>query len=211
MIHIFDVDYTLVNTSTVKDFILEGMRLRVIPLRLGFHIPPLFFRYTLKKDSFSKAAEIPCLAGIPRKQLEDTAAEVFRKHIEKKLDAGMCGLIRKLRDLGERIVLASSSFETVLEPLAKHLSIDEIISSKLEFLDGFATGRLSGIPAFGEGKRIRVLNFLEQEKAAAKECVFYTDSARDLPLLRSVGKPVAVNPGRRLRGIARREGWEIIN
>ena len=38
----------------------------------------------------------------------------------------------------------------------------------------------------------------------------YSDSATDLPMLESVGHPVAVNPDRALRRIAQLRGWQIL-
>jgi hypothetical protein len=38
----------------------------------------------------------------------------------------------------------------------------------------------------------------------------YSDSESDLPMLRIVGHPVAVNPDQELARVARKEGWEIL-
>ena len=38
----------------------------------------------------------------------------------------------------------------------------------------------------------------------------YSDSESDLPMLRLVGHPVAVNPDKELARVAREEGWEIM-
>ena len=38
----------------------------------------------------------------------------------------------------------------------------------------------------------------------------YADSLSDLPLLAACGHPVAVNPDRRLRLVAERGGWPIL-
>ena len=38
----------------------------------------------------------------------------------------------------------------------------------------------------------------------------YSDSAADLPFLEVVGRPVAVNPDRRLRRVARERGWPVL-
>jgi phosphoserine phosphatase len=59
-------------------------------------------------------------------------------------------------------------------------------------------------------KRNAVLAWLERTGADPRDCSFYSDSAYDLPLLEAVGRPVAVNPDRRLRRIARARGWEIM-
>jgi phosphoserine phosphatase len=47
--------------------------------------------------------------------------------------------------------------------------------------------------------------------AAAGESKAYSDSMSDLPMLECVGKPAAVNPGRRLRRIAKERGWPVID
>ena len=38
----------------------------------------------------------------------------------------------------------------------------------------------------------------------------YSDSESDLPMLRAVGHPVAVNPDSELTRVARAEGWELL-
>jgi hypothetical protein len=38
----------------------------------------------------------------------------------------------------------------------------------------------------------------------------YTDSSSDLPMLRAVGNPVAVNPDHALAEVAAREGWQVM-
>jgi phosphoserine phosphatase len=38
----------------------------------------------------------------------------------------------------------------------------------------------------------------------------YSDSESDLPMLRTVGHPVVVNPDSALRRVAREEGWEVM-
>jgi phosphoserine phosphatase len=37
----------------------------------------------------------------------------------------------------------------------------------------------------------------------------YADSISDLPMLEAVGRPVAVNPDRRLRSAAEERGWQV--
>ena len=48
------------------------------------------------------------------------------------------------------------------------------------------------------------------EQVEAERSKAYSDSMSDLPMLEAVGRPVATNPGRRLRQIAERRGWEVL-
>jgi hypothetical protein len=42
------------------------------------------------------------------------------------------------------------------------------------------------------------------------ESFAYSDSESDLPMMRAVGYPVAVNPDAALERVAREEGWQIM-
>ena len=55
-----------------------------------------------------------------------------------------------------------------------------------------------------------MLEYLSARGKRPENCSFYSDSILDLPLLEVVGRPVAVNPDRRLACTARRRGWSIL-
>jgi HAD superfamily hydrolase (TIGR01490 family) len=210
-VNIFDVDFKIVNCSTVRAFIFRGLRQRLMRPSLGFYIPLLFLRYGLKGSSGrSDQRAYPFLKGVPRADLEALAAELFDGVFRPKIDAAVAGRIETILHRGGNAVIASSSFRTIIEPLARHLGILDIVANELEFRDGAPTGRLAGEPAFGEGKRSRVLDYLRTIGAKPGDCAFYSDSHRDLPLLRGVGEAVAANPGARLRRVAQERGWEIL-
>ena len=115
-----------------------------------------------------------------------------------------------MKDQGRRVVLATSSLDIIVRPLAEWLGV-ELIASSLEFDGEESTGRFLDSPVFKQEKRRLVMELITQSGHAAGDCSFYSDSIHDLPLLRSVGHPVAANPDRRLRKVARREGWKILD
>jgi len=210
-LQIFDVDFTLVGCSTVRAFIFRGLREGLIGPSIGFYTPLLFLRHGLGRAPGRRDERAyPFLRGVPKASLEALAEELFREVFRPRINREVAARIDDARRAGARAIIASSSFGTILEPLARHLGIEEVVASELEFAEGLATGRLAGEPAFGEGKRSRVLDRLKALGAEPGDCAFYSDSHRDLPLLREVGRAVAVHPDRRLRRIARASGWEII-
>lgn len=211
-VHIFDVDYTIVRCSTVRTFIHGGLKSGLIGYSLGFYLPHLFLRYgldRLPRNSIERA--YPFLKDVAKADLEALARSTFTDRLLPKIDAAVAGRIMSVQGEGDRVIIASSSFRTILEPLTRHLGIEEVVASELEFREGYSTGRIEGEPAFGKGKRTKVLAYLSGKGIDTADCAFYTDSHRDLPLLREVGEPVAVNPGTRLRRIARGYGWQILD
>ncbi|HME91244.1 MAG TPA: haloacid dehalogenase-like hydrolase, partial [Myxococcaceae bacterium] len=76
---------------------------------------------------------------------------------------------------------------------------------------GLHTGRSIGALCFGAGKLQYASDFARGQGARLEDSVFYTDSYADRPLLEAVGRPVAVNPDRRLRRLATRRNWELLD
>ena len=67
------------------------------------------------------------------------------------------------------------------------------------------------MPSFAEGKVSRIQAWCEANRQSMDNAVFYSDSHNDLPLLRVVDRPVAVDPDERLREEASNHGWDIIS
>ncbi len=64
--------------------------------------------------------------------------------------------------------------------------------------------------AHGEGKAQAVRELAQADQLDLAASTAYSDSYSDVPFLEAVGHPVAVNPDRRLRKIARLRGWPTI-
>jgi HAD superfamily hydrolase (TIGR01490 family) len=211
-IDFFDVDHTLTRRSSGGRFVVLAMRRGIVPLRLAFLIPWLSFMYRLGLFRLKKyAGGFPYLRGIKRTRLEQIARESFTTRLRGDLFPAAVTLVQDLQKAGRRVMLATSSIDFIVAPLAEHLGVSGVLATTLEFIDGSCTGRFVGTPMFRREKKDRVLAFLAAEGVSPRECSFYSDSIYDLPLLEVVGTPVAVNPDIRLRRIARRRGWSIID
>lgn len=212
MLHIFDVDKTVYNGSTVMDFLVMGFRERFLSWALFWSLPILTFSFLLNRGN--KAVEgkkFSFLKGLSRKKMEAMSLKIFNNRIMKGLNPEMIRIIHSVQEKKEEIVLATSSFRVIIEPLANFLNADYLISTELEYSEGSTTGMLNGVPAFGTGKKERLEQLLTRRGLTPGECSFYSDSHRDLPLLEVVGLPVAVNPNNKLRRTALKRGWRIIN
>jgi HAD superfamily hydrolase (TIGR01490 family) len=119
-------------------------------------------------------------------------------------------LIAEHRRAGRKIYLVSAAPAEIVEPLAEHLGADEALASIARVdLGGRYTGELERF-AYGSEKARLIEDLAARDGVNLAASHAYSDSATDLPMLEAVGHPVAVNPDRALRGIARRRGWEIL-
>ena len=76
---------------------------------------------------------------------------------------------------------------------------------------GRYTGKVLGVPCYQEGKITRFHAWLAQQNTSFSETTFYSDSHNDLPLLKTVDKPIAVDPDDKLRLYAEQQAWPIIS
>src|ERR1700720_977565 len=82
------------------------------------------------------------LRGVSRDRLDLLGEEYFHYVLKPQLRREAAEkLIEAVRN-GERVVLVGQLLENVLRPLAHHFGVESIISNRLEFRDGKATGRL---------------------------------------------------------------------
>jgi HAD superfamily hydrolase (TIGR01490 family) len=211
MIHIFDVDYTLIRKSTSWYFLLEAMKEGLIHFRQLAGLPFEWLRYKagIPNQNFIEDA-VKRLAGIDRKRLENVADACFVRRLRPNIYTEAIRLIGEIQGRGETVIFASSSFHTLVRPLEDFFGVGDSVASTLEFVEGKTTGRLVGISPFGKNKKTAVTARLEQWKIPPEAVRFYSDSYTDLPLLEWCGHPVAVNPDRLLAREAKQRGWEIL-
>lgn len=210
-IDFFDVDHTIIRTSSGARFIATAIRAKMFPRRLLFALPWYSLTYrlgVLRIGNYQN--EFPLFRGLSRKAFEQIAEESCRSRLLSDIYPKAAALIASRKACGRRVYLATSSLDLIVAPLARHLGVDGVIATCLEFHDGICTGRYAGEPLFRGGKMVRVQRFLEESGVDAADCAFYSDSVYDLPLLSVVGRPVAVNPDFRLQRLARRRGWEVL-
>jgi HAD superfamily hydrolase (TIGR01490 family) len=210
-LYFFDVDHTITDGSTGRRFAQAAVRRGVVKFRYLALIPLSYVLYRLGGGGASIfEGEFAVLCGIEKALFEEIGRDVFARKTSKALRPEMRKLIESIKADGGEVVLATSSLDFIVRPLAELLGIDAVLASELEYEDGRCTGRIAGKPLFGHAKRDAVLAYARGRGVALADCAFYSDSIHDLPLLLEVGEPVAVAPDRRLRREAEARGWSIL-
>jgi HAD superfamily hydrolase (TIGR01490 family) len=139
----------------------------------------------------------------------------LREVIAPQLLPAARALVESHRRRGDRLALVTSTNDFVTAPIAAAFAIETLIATRLE-LDGSGapTGRISGVPAFREGKVARVGQWLATDGGDWRDferISVYSDSLNDLALLERATDPVATNPSPGLAALAAERGWRILN
>ena len=114
------------------------------------------------------------------------------------------------QDEGRPAYIVTAASQELADVLAQVLVLDGAIGMRSEVEDGVYTGRLAGPYTYRDGKAEAIRQLAQEEGIDLAESYAYSDSESDLPMLRLVGHPVAVNPDRELERVAREEGWEVM-
>lgn len=140
-----------------------------------------------------------------RQLVEETLDEI----IDPIVYAEALELIRGHQAEGRRVYLISASPEEVVAPLGRHLGVDQTIATTCRLDEDLRyTGEVD-LYAYGPFKAEAIRAEAEHHGIDLERSYAYSDSATDVPMLRAVGHPVAVNPDRELLKVAQAEGWEV--
>ena len=135
--------------------------------------------------------------------------------LAEKLDAMWLpkaeALLQKHRDQGHTLMIITATNDFVTAPLADRLGVDHLIATVAECKRERYTGNVAGIPSYRGGKVERLAEWLRANNESLTGSWFYSDSHNDLPLLRKVDNPVAVDPDATLDREAREQGWPVIS
>ncbi len=149
--------------------------------------------------------------GLGEEWLHAQSERLFEDVVRPSLYAGAAELIARDRSEGYRPVLVSGELDFALDRVVRYLGFEGVICNSLEFKDGVATGQVVS-PLIAEEKKVAAMRrYAEAQRAKLEEAKAYSDSFSDLPMLKAVGHPTAVNPDRRLRRVAEASGWPIIS
>ncbi len=208
----FDLDYTLIKTSSGIQYVQEIIWQRRAPLWLVGYIA---VRYQLKSFDYGEAnAWLIKYAGrYGQTEAKQFFQEWVARRVFPKIVAAGKAKIAWHKSQGHRVLILSASIEEIVRPVAEYLGLGtDYLCTHLEVVDNNYTGMLDGPMCYGTGKIHWAKSWCAQNNLPFPEALgyFYTDSSSDAPLLELVQHPVAVNPSRKLAKIATTKNWSIV-
>lgn len=207
-----DMDGTILNCESQMKFAVWCMKCRVVP---RYFLVKLLVRYASYAFGFTtdgthlRRMGFNLMAGLPIERIEQLSSHYFHTHLQHRIRRSARSIISKHRDAGDRVVLITAAMYQIATPVARELGIDEVIATRLNQRDGILTGDCAEPQPYREGKKALMEADAIRFGIGMDECFAYADHVSDLPMLESVGNPVAINPTRPLRRIARERNWPI--
>lgn len=214
---IFDLDNTLINTDSDNTWPQYLMKKGVVDAEFVRIKNDKFYQDYLNGcldiDEFL-AFQLEPLSRFDKRELDAMHQEFTDEFIRPHITQMAQTLVQSHREVGDELLVISSTNEFIITPICHLFGIDNIIGTQLETgEDGRYTGRYIGTPSLKEGKITRLNEWLAargQTLADFEKVYFYSDSKNDLPLLRYVSDPVAVNPDDELAAEAAAKGWPVL-
>ena len=213
----FDLDNTLVKGSSLyyltKSLLLKGL----INKREMAHFIAAQAKFLKSRTEDQKIRDyiiVKALQLVKGKHIEEIE-QLINDEVAVPLNLAiypkMKEKVRQHQAAGHETWIITASPTEIASFIAKQLDMAGALATKAEILNGRYTGALTGQVLHGSLKAKALFKFSEKFKVNLDETYAYSDSINDLPLLCSVGYPVAVNPNDELLRIANKNKWQVIN
>jgi HAD superfamily hydrolase (TIGR01490 family) len=210
----FDLDKTVIAKASIPAFGGPFRRGGLINRRVVLRAVVgqlIFLQFGADEERLVRIREsmLALTKGWDRDQVRQIVRETLLETIEPLIYNEALELMEEHRLAGDRVYLVSASPEEIVQPLAELLGVDGAICSVAEVdADGRYTGQMA-FYAYGPDKAAAMVELAGRTGIDLTGSTAYSDSATDLPMLETVGHPVAVNPDRALAKAAREHGWEV--
>ena len=149
------------------------------------------------------------LEGMAPAELAELVAGALDPVLRQLLNEQIVAVAHRHRERGEPAYIVSVALQEIVDALVADLHLAGGLGTVCEIVDGVYTGRASRA-LHGEDKAVALRELAVREHLDLASSTAYSDSFSDLPFLEAVGTPIAVDPDRRLRAVARERGWEIL-
>lgn len=209
----FDLDGTLVAGFTGVVMTRDRLRHRQMSVGEFIGMVQAGLNHQLGRSEFEdligKGARM--LRGNSLADIDELAERLFVQKIVGRIYPEMRELVRAHQARGHTVVLSSSALTVQVEPVARFLGIDNVLSNKFEIDEnGLLTGEVRRPIIWGPGKARAVQAFATKHGVDLSKSYFYADGDEDVALMYLVGNPRPTNPEGKLAAVAAKRGWPVL-
>lgn len=210
----FDFDGTIIRGESSKygtNFLFKK-GLKVSP---SFILKTFYYYLLYKTDIISEENMTNLLLSFYKgKKLNfftEVVPEFYEEYIIDDLFPKIVEITKEHKKNGRITVIASASLCYFMEYIKERLDFDYALCTELKVdHKGILTGESADGICIGEKKKNCVIQFSKKYNINLSESFGYGNHHKDIPFLEIVGHPVAVNPNRKLKETAYKNGWDII-
>jgi len=210
----FDFDRTLVDVNSGKLWVRHEHRAGRISSWQLLMASTFFLRYHLSMIDMQEAMNraISTVAGQREEVLAQRTADWYHEEVRGHLIPTALEVMEQHRAQGHPLVLLTTSSPYLAQVVCDDLKMDAFGSTAFEVDgDGLFTGHVVEPACYGMGKVEHALRIAVRLGIDVESSYFYSDSYTDQPMLDKVLHPRVVNPDPRLRRLAQRRGWRILD
>ena len=212
----YDLEGTLVSTNLVHTLGFYAQRQQglwqTLKMSAGTVAKLPFFGLTdLYSRNVFNEVFFRSYKGLSEDRLRFFSEELFEEVLKPAIFPGTFELIKTSKKIGQRQIVLTGALDFTVASLMDYLGIDDFVANRLEFVNGYATGRILPPVMASATKAKWMREYAERENINLSESFSYSDSISDLPMLSIVGHPVAVNPDFRLKQTATQHDWAILD
>ncbi|MBC7173523.1 MAG: HAD-IB family hydrolase [Polyangiaceae bacterium] len=209
----FDLDGTLLTVNSGRLWAEAERRGRRITREQMAWAMAYLAAYKLGAIDLERAMlqAVRTLVGTFEASLRARTHEWYDSDVRRHAAPGAFGAIADHREKAHRLVLLTSSSSYASERAIEHFGLEAAIATRFEVADGRFTGGLLRPICYGAGKVALAESFAREHEIDLARSYFYTDSITDRPMLERVGNPRVVHPDPRLRLLAIRRGWPVLD
>ena len=144
--------------------------------------------------------------------LQTGAKEFYLSHLKPHLAPNILTRVHQHQASDHTLVLVSASVRYMLEPVTKDLGFDYLLCTDLEIADnGQLTGATDGPICIDQHKGDAIRGLAQKNNINLNQSYAYGNHHSDIPMLETVGNPVAVEPTKQLRRKAKADSWPILS
>jgi HAD superfamily hydrolase (TIGR01490 family) len=213
---VFDIDGTIFRSSLLIELVNGLVEDGVFPRRAKKEMEADYLAWLDRKGHYNNY--IMQVVNIHLKYIKDCKQEDVLATAKRVISWQKDRVYRFTRDFikelkggGYYLVAISGSPDYIVKMFAKYMRFDASFGQVLEVKRGQFTGRVLNRDTIDNKEKV-LREFVAKNgiRADLKKSIAVGDSEGDIPMLSSVGRPIAFNPSSGLADYARQKCWKIV-